>query len=66
MPAEMSVYICDAADQVATARQFMRSRGYSESGITDEQASVFIYDAKTYDGGKSDDLAGKFVVIGRK
>ena len=66
MTNEMSIYVCDTTAQAATATQFLIKAGYPVSGITDEPVAVFIYDAETYDGGKSDDLAKKFVVIGRK
>lgn len=66
MTAEMSIYVCDTAAQVVTANQFLISSGYPASGITDEKVGIFNYDATTYDGGKSDGLSTKFVVIGRK
>ena len=66
MAAEMSVYICNSANQVATARQYLINRGYPEDGISSEAVAVFIYDAVTYDGGKADNLGTKIVVIGRK
>ena len=66
MTTEMSVYVCDNAAKAVQAQQFLVNGGYAAADITTEQVQNFNYDASTYDGGTSDNLSGKFVVIGRK
>jgi hypothetical protein len=66
MSDEMSVYVCDTAVLAETAKQFLIAGGYSAAGISVEPVTVFNYDAATYSSGKSDGLANKFAVIGRK
>ena len=67
MAGEITVYACDTAVKAEEAKQFLLKRGYGEAGIVvNEQATVFIYDGTTYDGGAHDNLAGKFVVVGKK
>jgi len=66
MTDEMSVYVCDTAVQAETAKQYLIGSGYSAAGISVEPVTVFNYDAVTYSSGKSDGLADKFAVIGRK
>ena len=66
MTAEMQIIVCDTAAQVVTAKQYLAQRGYQAPNVTDEAVTTLIYDAETNDGGKADNLASKFVVIGRK
>ncbi len=67
MANEVSVYSCDTAAKAEQAKQYLLQRGYDATGIVvSEQASVFIYDGVTYDGGTHDNLSGKFIVVGRK
>lgn len=47
-----------------TARQLLLRDGFTIVLI--EQAAVFVYDGRLYDGGSNDNLASKFIVIGRK
>ena len=62
----MAVLVCDTAAKAVEAAQFLTLNGYVPAQITTEQVAVFNYDAATYDGGTSEGLANKFVVIGRK
>jgi hypothetical protein len=62
--ANLTVLVCDTPAQAAQAKQFLTRDGFSN--ITQEPAAVFSYDAQTYDGGSSEVLANKIIVIGRK
>jgi len=64
--ATLTVLACDTAAKAAEAQQFLIRSGFAQTSITSEQATVFSYDAATYDGGTAEILANKFIVIGRK
>jgi len=66
MPTEISIYACDDSTKAAAAKLVLVGLGFPAANITVEQTNVLIYDAQMYDGGKTDTVYGKFVVIGRK
>jgi hypothetical protein len=54
--------------QAETARHFLLATGFQPTNISVEPITVFIYDGRSYDGGKGnkDNRRGKVIVIGRK
>ncbi len=67
MASEVSIYACDDAQKAATAKQILLGQGYQESDILLlETVDTCIYNAALYDGGKTDTVYGKIVVIATK
>lgn len=64
---EISVYVCDTAQQAQEAKTFLTTRGYREADIAADQVDTFIYNAATFSTGTTtDNIAGKWIVRGRK
>jgi len=64
MANEIQVLVCDDAAKAQQAKAFLQAQGFTTVAV--EQAATFVYDAATYDGGTNDNLANKWVVIGKK
>lgn len=60
------IYACDDASKAATARNLLIEEGFAPASISVEQTDVLIYNAQLFDGGTTESLYGKYVVIGRK
>lgn len=63
---DMMIFACDSEAKAKDAKSFLVLSGFKASKVTVEAISSFAYDATTYDGGASEVLDDKWVVIGRK